>query len=131
MHASCNIVRGYGDPGEAVRGDGTLEDAMLHGHCLQAYGPLGAGKIGRDPEDNAPESVRQVHAKAKALAAEFGCTSEAVALAWLLKHPARILPIIGTANLQRIADCCVAPDLELSREQWYELYVAARGRNMP
>jgi len=125
------IVRGYGDPGEAVRGDGTLEDAILNGHCLQAYGPLGAGKIGRDPEDNAPEPIRQVHAKVKALAAEHDCSVEAIALAWLLRHPANILPIIGTANIERIAACCQAPDVELSREEWYELYVAARGRNMP
>jgi len=98
---------------------------------LQAYGPLGAGKIGRDPEDSAPEPIRAVHAKVKALASEFGCAVEAVALAWLLRHPAKILPIIGTANLDRIAACCQASEVELTREQWYELYVAARGRNMP
>ena len=125
------IVRGYGDPGEPARGDGTIEDAMLHGHSLQAYGPLGAGKICRDPEDNAPESVRSVHAKVKALAGECGCAPEAIALAWLMRHPAGIQPVIGTANLDRIKACCQAPEIELTREQWYELYVAARGRNMP
>jgi predicted oxidoreductase len=65
------------------------------------------------------------------LAAQYEAPREAVLLAWLMRHPARIQPVIGTTNPQRIADCASAMHIELSRDDWYALYVAARGRPLP
>ena len=66
-----------------------------------------------------------------ALARARGVSRAAVALAWLLKHPARILPIVGTTNPDRIREATKAADLELTREEWYRLLIAARGEPVP
>jgi predicted oxidoreductase len=54
-----------------------------------------------------------------------------VALAWLLKHPSRIQPIVGTINPDRIREAAKAADIELTREEWYKLLLAARGEPLP
>ena len=66
-----------------------------------------------------------------AVARARGASRTTVALAWLLKHPARIMPIIGTTNPDRIRAAVQAADLELTREEWYRLLIAARGEPMP
>jgi predicted oxidoreductase len=53
------------------------------------------------------------------------------ALAWLLKHPAGIIPIVGSNNPARIREAAKAPGLELTREEWYRLLAAARGEPLP
>nr|MBA3531892.1 aldo/keto reductase [Ardenticatenales bacterium] len=58
-------------------------------------------------------------------------TQEAIVLAWLLKHPARIQPIIGTTNEARLRASCLATQVSLSREEWYALFTAARGAPLP
>ncbi len=60
-----------------------------------------------------------------------GISRTGVALAWLLKHPAKIMPIIGTINPERIREAAKAAELELTREEWYRLLIAARGEPMP
>lgn len=54
-----------------------------------------------------------------------------MALAWLLKHPAKIMPIIGTTNPDRIREATQAASLDLTREEWYRLLIAARGEPVP
>jgi predicted oxidoreductase len=56
---------------------------------------------------------------------------EAILIAWVLQHPAGIVPIIGTMNPRRIAAACRADEVELTREEWYRLYEAARGVRVP
>ncbi len=111
---------------------GTLEDARLHGMALQAWSPLARGHVLGD------DRAREVHGpRAVALgkvlreiASTRGVSREALALAWVLRHPAGIQPIIGSMNPERIKDICGAAEIELSREEWYRLYVAGRGENM-
>ena len=64
-----------------------------------------------------------------ALAAAHNTTREAIALAWLLRHPAGIQPIIGTTNVDRLIASCQADAVTLTREEWYSLLTAARGAN--
>ena len=52
-------------------------------------------------------------------------------LAWLLRHPAGIQPIIGTTKPERVKASCLADDVELTREEWYALFIAARGEPLP
>jgi predicted oxidoreductase len=54
-----------------------------------------------------------------------------IAYAWLLKHPSRIVPIVGTTNPARIREAVSATEFELTREEWYRLLVAARGEPLP
>ena len=65
------------------------------------------------------------------LAARKGCPEDAIVLAWLLHHPAEIVPIIGTSRPDRLRASCEADRVELSREEWYRLLAAACGRSVP
>jgi predicted oxidoreductase len=60
-----------------------------------------------------------------------GVSRSVIAYAWLLKHPSGIVPIIGTTNPDRIREAVRAPELELTREEWYRLFLAARGEPLP
>ena len=51
-------------------------------------------------------------------------SKSAIAIAWILRHPSKIQPLIGTTNAQRLKDICTGIDVELTREEWYELYRA-------
>ena len=66
-----------------------------------------------------------------AIAQERGASRVAVALAWLLRHPSKIQPIIGSITPERIREAAKADDLELTREEWYRLLIAARGEPLP
>ena len=59
------------------------------------------------------------------LAQKYGATPNAVAVAWILRHPARIQAIVGSTNADRIQGICKASEIRLTREEWYELYMAA------
>ena len=56
---------------------------------------------------------------------------DAVAVAWLLAHPANILPVMGTNNLERIQKMASATTVEIDRQTWFEIYVAATGQDLP
>ncbi|PCK03402.1 MAG: aldo/keto reductase [Alteromonadaceae bacterium] len=110
---------------------GTLEYCGQNDVQIQSWGSLAQGLYtGKDISDQ-PIYVRQTADKVAALAGEFGVSAEAIVLAWLLRHPANIQPVIGTANPERITACGQAGKVELSREQWYSLYVSARGEPLP
>jgi predicted oxidoreductase len=65
------------------------------------------------------------------LASQQGVDRAAVAVAWLLAHPAGLLPVMGTNSIPRIKDISKALRVKLSREDWFELYAAAEGREVP
>jgi predicted oxidoreductase len=52
-------------------------------------------------------------------------------LAWILKHPARVVPILGTGKIERVRSAIQAERLELSREQWFRIWVASLGKRLP
>ncbi|HYE07492.1 MAG TPA: aldo/keto reductase [Planctomycetota bacterium] len=104
---------------------GTLDYCRLHGITIQAWGPLGGGAALGGAQR--PELAKRI----AAIRARAGCAAEAVPIAWLLRHPARIQPIIGSTDPARIAAACAADAIELSREEWYALATAARGRPGP
>lgn len=109
---------------------GLLEFSQLQGIQLQAWGSLAQGKVTYcDTQANAHQ--HNLVGKVQALAADYQTTPEAIALAWLMRLPMGIQPIIGTTNLSRIKACSHASSIELSREHWYQLYEAARGIEMP
>lgn len=119
----------FNDPQAATRPGamawaGTLEYAQQHGVQLQAWGSLAQGRF-NDPAASAAAKV--VHEIAEAHAT----TANAVLLAWLLRHPAGIQPVIGSGNAERIRACGDAVKIQLSREEWYRLYVAARAQVLP
>ena len=115
--------------------DGTLDQCLIEKITPMAWSPLAGGLIGQGArrllswqEKYKPELFLPV---LEEIAALRGVTRTVVALSWLLKHPSRIIPLIGSLDPDRIRDAAKAVDLELTREEWYRLYTAARGEPLP
>jgi predicted oxidoreductase len=115
--------------------DGTLDQCQEKQVTPLAWSPLGAGLLGAGGVKLLPGQMHYnptaVLAVVDRLAQERGVSREHIALAWLLKHPAKIVPIIGSTRPERIKLLAAAAGLELTREEWYQLVIAARGAEMP
>lgn len=72
----------------------------------------------------------ELNQKINEIASAWGVTNTAIAIAWLLRHPAHMQPIVGTTNPARVKDACKASDVKLTREEWYAIYLAA-GNKLP
>lgn len=110
---------------------GTLEHCQMQGIQLQAWGCLAQGKFSEQEINSKDESVRNTTRYVMQLAEKYHVGSEAIVLAFLLRHPAQIQPIIGTTNIERIRSSAKAPSVNLTREEWYGLYVKSRGQRLP
>jgi len=108
----------------------TLDFCRAHGILVQAWGPVASGQVLNPPVDAAPH-VKATAALVAQMAQEKATTPEAIALAWLLRHPAGIQPIIGTTKPERIIASCRADEVTLTREEWYALFTAGRGEPLP
>jgi len=75
--------------------------------------------------------IKPIVAALDSLAQQRGVTRSTVALAWLLKHPSKIVPIIGSTKPESIRAAVKALDFELSRDEWYTLLASARGEKLP
>ncbi|WP_045392293.1 aldo/keto reductase family oxidoreductase [Falsirhodobacter sp. alg1] len=102
--------------------NGDLAFHQMRGDAVMAWSPLGGGSLMTG--DGPVASVLDE------LAAEFGVDRAAVAVAFLLRHPAKILPVMGTNSLPRIAAISDACKVDLDRQQWFRLYQAALGREV-
>jgi len=91
---------------------------------VMAWSPLGGGRL-FDPAN------RDLVERLTALGQPYGVDATAVAIAWLLFHPARILPVIGTNAPPRIARIADALKFPMDRQTWFELYEIALGREVP
>ncbi len=113
--------------------DGMMEMAQMDNIQLQAWGPLAQGRLSGKLSEQANEGERNTAAMVKQLAEQNETTPEAIVLGWLMKHPARIQPVIGTINPNRIIACeDAARQAELmTRDQWYSLLVSARTIHTP
>jgi predicted oxidoreductase len=114
--------------------DGILDQCMSRNMTPMAWGPVAGGYLaGRELPENTPERGRKEDLlnKLDEIAGEYGTSRDVIALAWLRKHPSGVIPIIGTTRPERIKSAARSAEIELSREHWYELLVAARGRPLP
>ncbi len=103
--------------------NGDLAFHQQHGHPVLAWSPLGGGAL---MAGNPPVGV-----VADEIGAQFGVDRAAVAVAFLLAHPAGILPVLGTNSLDRIKRISDALKVNLDREAWFRLYEAALGHEVP
>lgn len=109
--------------------DGSILDyCRLKKITVQAWSPFQFGFFEGAFLDNPkfPELNKAIDAMAKA----YGVSNTTIAIAWILRHPARIQPIVGTTNPERVRQVAKASDVALTRPQWYELYCAA-GNTLP
>ncbi|WP_322175180.1 aldo/keto reductase [Acutalibacter caecimuris] len=113
----------------AVDRDGDiLNYCRLHGITIQAWSPFQYGMfqgtfLGSDKYPALNEKINQ-------LAEKYDATPNAIAIAWLLRHPAKIQAIVGTTNAGRLEGICKASEITLTRQEWYSLYIAA-GKSLP
>jgi predicted oxidoreductase len=108
--------------------DGTFDLCLQHRMRPMAWSPLAGGKLF---DKNNPASVR-LASVANSMSAKYGgATLEQLAYAWVMGHPSRPIAVIGTNKLERIESAVRAASLTLEREDWYALWVAAQGRNIP
>lgn len=115
--------------------DGTLDQCLAERIIPMAWSPLGGGQLADGAKRVLPSQEGygsdRLLKQLDVLGKQHGTSRSNVALAWLLQHPAKIMPIIGTTNPERIRDAAGSLDVKLSREEWYELLVAARGERLP
>ena len=107
-----------------------LDYCRVNDIMVQAWSPVAGGNLFA-PTDDAPSNVKNAAKEIARLAEIHKSSKEAIALAWLLHHPAHIQPIVGTKNVQRLVDSVGADNLELSREEWFRLLAAANGAGVP
>lgn len=111
----------------SVNRDGSILDyCRLKDIIVQPWSPFQYGFFEGVFLDN--PKFPELNEKINAIAAEKGVTNTAIAVAWLLRHPARMQPILGTTNPRRVKDSCQASGITLSREEWYQIYLAAGNR---
>lgn len=107
--------------------DGLFDQAMARDMAILAWSPLGGGRIA-DPQD---ARAREVAALLDSKAAETGVDRAAVAYSWIMAHPARPIPIVGTQNASRIASIPDAYKPQWTRAEWYAVLQASMGEKLP
>ncbi len=125
------LVAGRENEGLSSRGEGILEYCMRHRIRPQAYSPVVYGGILEPLSPADSPTLRGLKECLNQMAAEKGVTPDVIALSWVLRHPAGIQPIIGTTRPDRIQAATQALELRLTHEEWYQLFIAARGHALP
>ena len=105
--------------------DGTLDYMSLNRITAMSWSPLGVVF----KEDT--EQTRRIHRLLGSLIDKYDATEDQLLLAWILKHPTGIHPVIGTTTKQRISDAIKAIDIELDLQDWFQMLVAAQGHKVP
>ncbi|HYF80252.1 MAG TPA: aldo/keto reductase family oxidoreductase [Symbiobacteriaceae bacterium] len=108
----------------AVNRDGSVLDfCRLNDITIQPWSPFQYGFFEGAFLGN--EKFPELNRKIDEIATKYGVSNTTIAIAWLLRHPARMQPVVGTMNIDRLKDCCKAADVTLTRPEWYEIYRAA------
>ena len=110
-------------------GDGVLDQAMERDLLVLAWSPLGQGRLAQD--DAADARAAEVRAALDRVAQAQGVSRTAAAYAWILAHPSRPIPIVGSQQPARIREAAEALRVVVSRAEWYAVLTAARGEPLP
>jgi predicted oxidoreductase len=115
--------------------DGTLDQCLTNNLVPMAWSPLAGGRIAETlPIDiNSHEHARRIGLRETLddIARDYGVSRTIIALAWLMKHPAVIVPVVGSTKAERIKEAAQSESVHLSRDEWYRLLEAARGERLP
>lgn len=105
--------------------DGTLDQMMLKNMTPMAWSPLGF--VFKDDT----EQTQRIHNQLDELTDKYNATEDQLLLAWILKHPSHIHPVIGTTNKKRLIDAVKATKINLELEDWFLMLVASQGHKVP
>jgi predicted oxidoreductase len=106
---------------------GLLDRAMAHDVAVLAWSPLGGGRIAQP----GTEREEAVAAALDAVAAEAGVSRTAATYSWIMAHSAKVIPIVGTQKVERVAELADAFKVRWTRQAWYDVLVASRGEKLP
>ena len=113
----------------SINRDGSILDyCRLNEITIQPWSPFQYGFFEGAFLNN--DKFPELNRKINEIASSWGVTNTAIAIAWLLRHPAHMQPIVGTTNPGRVRDICKASGVKLTRKEWYDIYLAA-GNNLP
>ncbi|ACS98933.1 aldo/keto reductase [Paenibacillus sp. JDR-2] len=108
----------------AINRDGSILDyCRLNDITVQPWSPFQYGFFEGVFLDN--DKFPELNKAIDAIAGKYDVSNTTIAIAWLLRHPAKMQPVIGSMNIERLKDCIKAADITLTREEWYEIYRAA------
>lgn len=110
------------------RDNGLLDYCRLHNITIQAWSPLQYGMFGGCFIDD--PKYPELNAALAELAEKYHVTKAAIALAWILRHPAQMQVIVGTMNPRHLEESAAATQVSLTHHEWYQLYLAA-GKFLP
>ncbi len=111
-----------------MRDGGALDYCRLNDITIQAWSPLQKGMIGGTFIDH--PDYPELNKKLEEIAKKYGLTKAGVAIAWILRHPAKMQVIAGTMNPTHLEELAAASEIQLSHEDWYSLYLAS-GKYLP
>jgi predicted oxidoreductase len=113
----------------SVNRDGSILDyCRLKEITIQPWSPFQYGFFEGAFLDN--DKFPELNQKINEIALSKGVANTAIAIAWLLRHPAHMQPVVGTTNPGRVRDICKASNVKLTRQEWYDIYLAA-GNKLP
>lgn len=121
IHAGINVNL-CSDAG-VNRDGGVLDFCRLHNITIQPWSPMQHGFFGGCFVDS--EQFPELNRVLDILAQKYRVSKTTIAIAWLLRHPAKFQPVTGTTNIERLCDSIKAAEITLCREEWYEIYTAA------
>ena len=104
--------------------DGTLDQCITKGFSPMAWSPMGGGTIFTETDNKNEQNVRKL---AQTLGEKYNASLNQLLTAFLLKHPANIIPVLGTSKLERLKLGIEALDIELTTMDWFALWQAAGG----
>lgn len=107
--------------------DGTLDHLQQLRVPPMVWSPVAGGRLFHADDERA----RRVREALAAVGREVAAPVDAVALAWLLRHPARALPVMGTGKIERLREAVMAESITLDRQQWFAVWEASAGREVP
>ena len=110
------------------RDGGVLDYCRLKDITIQPWSPMQYGFFEGCFVDN--ENFPKLNAVMEEIASAYGISKTALAISWILRHPAKMQPVTGTTNLQRLRDSLQATEVSITREEWYRIYKAA-GNQLP
>lgn len=113
----------------ADRDGGILDYCRLKDITIQAWSPFQAGEKDKKCFIDNPD-YPEINNKLREIGNCYGVSNTTIAMAWVLRHPAKIQPVTGTMNEAHLKECLAAADITLTREEWYDIYCAA-GNNLP
>ena len=110
------------------RDGGVLDFCRLNDITIQPWSPFQYGFFEGTFIGN--PKFQTLNEKLEEIAANYGITPTGLAIAWILRHPACMQPIVGSVSPQRLQEICAASDITITRQEWYDLYCAT-GKKLP